>query len=359
MKEVKRNIDFEKINQSKEKNIDLVMNKIKSYPTRKKGLLNLKYYFGVLAVLAIAFFTFYDLDNLGINSKYDNHSFLSIDINPSIEFLFDKEGTVVSVQYNNEDAEITSADLDYIGLHYNDAIDLFIEAAVFAGYVDVNTTDNNVVIIYSNENKELQESTQKEMQNTVQQYLEQNKIGAAVLTGQQVYDNLNDLALQYDISIGKVRMIQSIIKADPTRSITELAVLPVSELNETISDIHMKNMQQFKETRLDGSLELKARLIELNRNNLEAFHARVLDGSQPIPDYEAIRREHIDNYNSKSEEFNKKSDELINGTQNGNSSDEPQGGNSNSSNQDQGSGVDKSQKNGVFQTLSGKVQLHI
>ncbi len=359
MNEIKRKIDPDRLKISKEKNIESVMNQIESYPVRAKRNPRLKYYFGILAVLVVAFFTFYDFPG-SINPSTESYDFLAIDINPSIEFVLSEEGFVMSVQYNNTDAEITASDLDFIGLHYEEAVNLFIEAAIYAGYIDVNTTDNNVVITYGSENQETESKAQKEVEDIAQRFLEQNRVGAAVLAGEQVFEELNQLATQFDISVGKARMIQSVLEDDSTLNIEGLVQMSMIELSELISGIHEHNMNQFKETRLEESLETKSRLMQQNQATVEEFKVRVQNGSQEVPDYDSIKEDHLRNYQNKSEEFQSKSDALKQGAQHGGSSNNPQGGQddggTNSPNHSDDSGSNKPQKNGVFSFFVGRIQ---
>lgn len=53
--------------------------------------------------------------------------YVAIDINPSIEFIVDEEDVVTSYNLVNEDALILCADIDFIGMNIEDAVELFIE----------------------------------------------------------------------------------------------------------------------------------------------------------------------------------------------------------------------------------------
>ncbi len=218
--------------------------------------------------------------------------YLAIDINPSIEFLLDEDGVVVSVQYNNDDACIAAADLDFVGLHYEEAIELFIEAAVNAGFIDVETTDNNVVITYGG-NEEVQDGEmQQVMEQVAQRYLEQKRIGGAVLSGRVVHEEYEALAEQYEITIGQVRMIQSILETDETLTFEELAALPMEELSLLLTEQHQESMNEFIQNRKESSLQMKNGLVAENESKNESFRNRVQDGTQESPDYDAIKEEH-------------------------------------------------------------------
>ncbi len=238
--------------------------------------------------------------------------FLAIDINPSIEFLLDEEGVVVSVQYNNDDACIAAADLDFVGLHYEDAIELFIEAAVNAGYIDVETTDNNVVITYGNNDGSKDGEMQQVMEQVAHKYLERNRIGGAVLSGKVVHDEYSALAEQYDISFGQVRMIQSILNTDETRTFEELAQLPMEELTTLLTEQHKENMDEFVQNRKESSMQMKNGLVEEHEAKNETFRKRVQSGEQEAPDYAAIKEEHAANMDAIRERYQNRVEEVKN-----------------------------------------------
>ncbi|MFW5913475.1 MAG: anti-sigma-I factor RsgI family protein, partial [Bacillota bacterium] len=82
----------------------------------------------------------------------DDTSYLSVDINPGVEFVLDDEGNVESVLPLNDDAETVLADLDLEGQPSDEALETFIDAAVETDYIDVDS-DENVVTVTSDDDE--------------------------------------------------------------------------------------------------------------------------------------------------------------------------------------------------------------
>lgn len=255
----------------------------------------------------------------GCNSDETNqNSLLSIDINPSIEFTLDKNNKVESFVFNNEDAEIAAADIDFVGLGFEEAMDKFINAAVETGFIDVETSENAVVITVGNEDKGRAAELQEAAEAKAQAHLEENKISGAVLDGAIVYEELRALAEQYEISIGKVRMIESVITRDDTKTYEDLVELPMEELMNMITSSHKETMQEFVESKKADALALKEQLVQEAKAKVESFRQKVENGEVETPDYEGIKSNYVQNFKMKIEEYRTKVNERFNGARGAN-----------------------------------------
>jgi len=79
-------------------------------------------------------------------------SYVTIDINPSIELGLDKEGTVVNVVPLNQDCSLLLEGLTLKGLKSEEAVDAFIAAAARKGYL-APEKENQVIISVSEKDK--------------------------------------------------------------------------------------------------------------------------------------------------------------------------------------------------------------
>ena len=260
----------------------------------------------LLAVLAITF--------AGCSAtSAEGESFMSVDINPSIEFILDENDEIISIKFNNEDAEIVGADIDFIGMHYEDALNAFMNAAVETGYIDVESNDNNVIITIGNDNETQQNELNNNARETAQTYLEENKIGGAVLNGEVVYEDLEAIADEYDISIGKARMIKSAQANDETLSTEELAEMPMEDLMELITTAHRERMQAFADNKKQDAIALKEEMKDNAEAKVNQFRQQVEDGEIPTPNYEQIRTDHMADIESKMQQYQSRADNMRNG----------------------------------------------
>jgi hypothetical protein len=73
-------------------------------------------------------------------------TYVTIDINPSVELIVNKREVVVYVNALNEDAEVLLAELDLVGMPLDEAMDLIIETAIALGYIDVDAEETFVSV---------------------------------------------------------------------------------------------------------------------------------------------------------------------------------------------------------------------
>ncbi|MCF7924936.1 MAG: hypothetical protein K9L26_00170 [Candidatus Izimaplasma sp.] len=244
------------------------------------------------------------------STEVEGTSLLAVDINPSIEFVLDEDGTVISYVFSNEDAEIAAGNIDFIGMTYEQAIDAFMNGAVEAGYIDVTTTDNTVIITFGNDDEALANQLQTQAEEKAQAFLEENKISGAVLSGQNVYEELQTLADEYDISIGKVRMIQSALATDETLTFEELTELPMNELMALITTSHRERMQEFAQTRKDEALQLQEQMRSNVHTQVNQHQQAVENDEVETPDYDAIRNQQIENVGMLVEAYQQRANQM-------------------------------------------------
>lgn len=265
----------------------------------------------VLLVAFVATLTLAACSNTG-EVEASGSTLLAIDINPSVEFILDEEGNVLSVTASNEDAEVVLSNLDLVGLPYEDAVEAFIDEVVELGYIDVTTTDNTIIFTVGSEDEEQENSISVEAQEVAQGYLEEHKIGGAVLNGELVYEELAALSEQYGISIGKVRIIQSAITKDETLTFEELAEMEMNELMNLVTTRHKEEMKEFIANKKAAAQEKRETAYNNARAKVEEHRKNVDDDSTETPDYTAIRDQILEEKGVDPEEYQSKAEEARN-----------------------------------------------
>ena len=196
--------------------------------------------------------------------------FLAIDINPSVEFIIDEEGIVVSVNLLNEDAEIVAAELDLIGLPYEEALALYLEAAVEAGYLDVDEV--NIITITSDD-----EEFEEEVKEEVNEELSRRGIGAAIFGG-EMKEEYVELAELYDIGVGRARLISRAIDIEGTLTFEEALELEHSEIMKILVEEHHAQREAFINERKALAQEMREMMKEMVRERVEQHRGRVEQG---------------------------------------------------------------------------------
>jgi hypothetical protein len=198
-------------------------------------------------------------------------SFVTIDINPSVELAVNSSDVVVDVVALNDDADIITADLDLIGLDVEEASEKVIEAAVETGYIDELSEDNTVVVTSSCDDEEKRVELEQKVMEKLDSYLTDNKV-YALLAAQGVDDELKAEADQYDISYGKMLLVNRAIALDSTLSKDDLVNSSVQDIQKEIkgsmqSRYEVKNMT--KEELQNQWKEQKQEKIEATEQKLE------------------------------------------------------------------------------------------
>lgn len=160
----------------------------------------------------------------------DNEFVITIDVNPSIQ-LDVEDGTVVSAEALNTDAENIIKEIDVAGKKVEDAGAQIAQELVENGYISAES--NSVLISVEGKNEEKGAELGKVLSASIEQNANDHNIAPSILV-QNVSDEngkVDDIATQYGISHGKAQLIETIIRQDSFQSFDELAKMSIHELN--------------------------------------------------------------------------------------------------------------------------------
>lgn len=111
---------------------------------------------------------------------------MTVDINPSVEFMVDDQNKVVSVTALNDDGSILIAGEAFVGKTPEEATQLVVSLATDAGYLvkgeitSEKTEDSQTVSITVSGNSEYAEALRENVKKDVEKFLSDNKITATV-----------------------------------------------------------------------------------------------------------------------------------------------------------------------------------
>ena len=174
------------------------------------------------------------------NKDKDQVSYVAVDINPSVEFLVDKDGKVVTVIPENEDAQILLAGEELEGLTFEAAIDKVGTLAVKCGYLK---NDNNQVTITVSGSVELSASLYDVAKNAIE--TAGKAVGAVVTEGtnyllerEVAYLKSNNQGKEgYDtLNAGKLRLIKTAMLADRTLTMDDAVKLSEEDLVKRVNE---------------------------------------------------------------------------------------------------------------------------
>lgn len=228
---------------------------------------------------------------------------ISLDINPAIEMVIDVQGYVFSVMYKNEDAEIVGAGLELVGKTYQEALQLYMNAAVETGYIDVERNDNGVALMASSLDAELDETFRLQIQTMLQTYFQENALGAVVINKAEVSEEIENLVTTYDISYGFAKLVLSYLEAYPDEVIDDVLLLEPEDLIEDLASFQITYQAQYKSEREADALLIKNQMKMQVQEKVQEHKDAVTAGTKSQPDMTGVLEQYMTNYQTKVQEF--------------------------------------------------------
>lgn len=171
----------------------------------------------------------------------ETYNYVSLKINPEVDFVVDSNGKVVSTYCLNEDAEVLLSDVSLNGKTIEEATETVVNMATEAGYIDVDTDGKDVEVGVideeGNENTEMYEKIEK----NINSYFENNGIFGKVT--KTTLDTYAQQAVDLGYSVGHVKLMMLAID----RSGKTLDEIKDMKINEIVKLIHDNNLKKEKE----------------------------------------------------------------------------------------------------------------
>ena len=226
---------------------------------------------GIFALIAGVFtLTACDFDEADLTDgdTDDVAHYMHVDINPEVEFLFDEEENVVSVSHLNEDAETVLAELDLDGKPAQEAFEAYLEEAIELGYIDFDEAEENFVRITGDEFDEAAEAFGEQMRERAQAFLDERGINGVVERG-AIDDELRELAEEYDISVGRMKMIQQVVNIDDDLELEEAVELEQSDIMQILRENHQSIREEYTDEMRENARERSEQLRKDTRERME------------------------------------------------------------------------------------------
>lgn len=161
---------------------------------------------------------------------YSPQSVIGIDINPSIELSINKSEKVLKVNALNEDAKIVIGDMSLKNVDLDVAINALIGSMVKNGYID--DMKNSILISVDSKDDDEASRLQQHLSYEIDKLLNSYAVQAAILSQTtKPDDRIKQLSRQYEISTGKVCLIEQLIEQNPDLLYEKAATLSINDLN--------------------------------------------------------------------------------------------------------------------------------
>lgn len=190
------------------------------------------------------------------------HSYVSLKINPEVDFAVDSNGNVASFYCVNENAEVLLSDIDLIGQTIEDASNKVVDLAIKAGYMDAYTEGKTIEVGAIDENGEEDTEMYEKLKKTLNLYFENNGIFGRV--SKSTLDNYLSTAEELGLSLGHIKILM--LACDRSgKTIEELKDKPINELMKII---HENNLEKLNDKNIEKKQQRKlAKEEKINKNS--------------------------------------------------------------------------------------------
>jgi hypothetical protein len=290
---------------------------------------------------------------IGCTEVSANDTYVTLDINPSIELIVNRRDKVIYANALNEDGEVLLADLDLIGMNAEDAIDLIIETATQLGFIDPDAEETYVSVTAISKDSafgdQVRDRIKAHINNAFAKRYMMGKAQDKAFTPEFVAE-----AESYGVTPGFLFMVKSALIADDELLIEEALLLTPEELQTIIKTAkaemrevsqaikeefftarealfaeYLPQIQALEQTIELGEGDIDALTLELEalklefRTKLEALRTEFHTETEAIRAqmkevneqrraiFEPIMNQHMEQMQERREEMQEKIDELI------------------------------------------------
>ena len=152
-----------------------------------------------------------------------------MDVNPSITFRINSREKVKEVTAENGDAEIILQDMNLRNMDIDDAVSIMLDSLIRNGYLD--ETHHMLLLSMECDNREKGNLIRERLSAKINESL-MTQFGKATVLDQDVEsdDDLEEIAKENEISIGKAAIIARAVKENSALNAEELAKLSMKDL---------------------------------------------------------------------------------------------------------------------------------
>ncbi|MGB4440584.1 MAG: hypothetical protein WBJ13_15475 [Sedimentibacter sp.] len=243
-------------------------------------------------------------------------SYVSLDVNPSIEYSVNAFDRVVSVTAVNDDGEAITKDLDLKNEKITKAIQKTVDKLIEEGYI---TEDDNagIIIAISNSDEEKAEKLAEELETNTQEYMNE-KGETAKVEAEAVGKERVEEAKAMGVTPGKLNLVQKLVASSDDADeidVEEWLNKSVKEINKTINENRkaLKDKEITEITEIDEDEDLDEENIENEETDDEDstidIENKVKNENKPVK--ENIAKESNENKPEKLEKDNNETVEEV------------------------------------------------
>ncbi|MEG2274553.1 MAG: hypothetical protein RSC44_04390, partial [Clostridia bacterium] len=172
-------------------------------------------------------------------------SYVTVDINPSVELVLDQNQTVVAVEAGNTDAEVMLYNADGIlGVNVNVAVENIAKLAVEMKYID--DSNKNISVTVSSETTAKADEIYNSVKQKMEATLSHQNIQAQIVKAVDIVlekelasvkaKNAGEVGYDDSLTVEKYRLVKSALRADRMLTMDEAVKLTSPELTAIVKN---------------------------------------------------------------------------------------------------------------------------
>ena len=182
-------------------------------------------------------------------------------------------------------------------MHYQEALQLYLNNAIDTGYIDVERTDNAVMIQNSGETQDLENQFRNQLQTKVQNFFSENAIGGIALNQHDFDEEVLNFAETYSITYGFAQLVMTYLATDETLVIEEVLEMKASEIIAELDLEYGQYLSQYRNQREADAEQIKSGMVNALKQKVEQHRDAVEQGTKTQPDVSGLKTIYQQNYN--------------------------------------------------------------
>lgn len=165
----------------------------------------------------------------------EQQTLISLDVNPGVELTVNSSNEITSFSATNDDGQGIISDLSVNGKDIEEGIEIIINKLVDEKYISSDA--NSVLVSVNSSEPEAAKKIENLVTEKITASLSKSGVEATLITQIVEKDGeVEELANEYNMSEGKARLINELVKKDGRHTFEELASLTVNELTILLND---------------------------------------------------------------------------------------------------------------------------
>lgn len=186
-------------------------------------------------IILIVFLVAFSLIAFQGCKKQKENSYVTMEINPSIELVVNAKGEITQANGVNDDGKMLVINSELVGKNINAAAELIIDDCIETGYIYSGAADLKISLSWTSSKDSAAESSLKKLKKAVDNKLAEVGVDMTVETLEAKKDNLKAQAKEYDPTLTEEElngMDYKTLMSYASLNILEKSKLPTVELEE-------------------------------------------------------------------------------------------------------------------------------